>query len=76
MSNKKRKNSTPLHKYIQFTGMAFQMGVTIALFTFLGTWLDEKNPNEYSLFTVICSLFGVFASLYLVIKQVQKINKP
>lgn len=76
MTRKKtNKRKSPLHKYAQFTGMAFQMGTTIALFTMLGVWLDEKKPNKYSAYTIICSLFGVFASLYLVIRQVQRMNK-
>lgn len=76
MNNQKENTKrTQLHKYVQFTGMAFQMGIVITFFTILGIWLDDKNPNEYSLYTVLCSLFGVFASLYLVIRQVQKINK-
>jgi F0F1-type ATP synthase assembly protein I len=51
------------------------MGIVIAAGIYLGVWLDEKYTNTYSLFTVICSLLSVFISLFLVIKQVQKIDK-
>lgn len=71
----KPKKKKQLNKYIQFSGLAIQMGVTIGLFTVFGVWLDKKFPNNYSTFTVIFSLIGVFAALYSVIKQIQQINK-
>lgn len=55
--------------------MAFQMGIVIAVGTLFGKWLDGKYENDYSLFTIIFSLLGVFGSLYLVIKKVISINK-
>ncbi|MGV8945167.1 MAG: AtpZ/AtpI family protein [Lutibacter sp.] len=69
--NKKKQ----LNKYIYFSSMAFQMGIVIAAGTIFGQWLDTKYVNDYSLFTIIFSLLGVFASLYLVIKKVTSINK-
>ncbi len=67
----KPQKKKQLNRYIQLTGVAFQMGITITLFTFLGLWLDTKCVNNYSLFTIIFSLLGVFLSLYAVIKQAQ-----
>lgn len=55
--------------------MVFQMGITIAAGAYFGMWLDKKYPNEFSLYTVIFSLLGVFGSLYMVIKKVININK-
>jgi len=72
--NKPQKKKQ-LNKYIQLTGVAFQMGITIYLGTYVGKWLDEKYVVENSTFTIIFSLLGVFAALYYVIKQVQKLNK-
>lgn len=71
--NKKEKSRFP--KYVVFSGMVFQMGITIALFAFIGVWLDKKFPNEYSVYTIILSLTGVFGSIYTVIKQVLNISK-
>jgi F0F1-type ATP synthase assembly protein I len=72
--NKPKKNK-PLHKYARFSGIAFQMAVTIFIGTFIGVKLDEKYPNENNLFTVIFSLLFVMASLYLVVKQVTNYSK-
>lgn len=65
----------PFRNYIVFSGIAIQMGITIAVFTLLGIWLDQKVINNHSIFTVIFSLLGVFGALYSVIKQVIKFSK-
>jgi len=72
---KKPKKKKQLNRYIQLTGVAFQMGITIYLGAYFGKWLDEKYVVENSIFTIIFSLLGVFAALYYIIKQVQKLNK-
>lgn len=64
-----------VNQYIRFSGMAVQMGVVIGAGTYLGVWLDERFPNEFSGFTVACSLLAVGVSMFLVIKQVQQLNK-
>lgn len=67
------KDSKPkkqLNKYARYSGVGFQMAVTIFIGAFIGVKLDEKYPNENSIFTVVFSLLFIFASLYIVIKQV------
>jgi len=51
------------------------MIVIIVIGTFGGVKLDEIYPNQYSLFTVICSLLAVGISMYLVVKQVTNFSK-
>tara|TARA_Y100000593_G_scaffold94792_2_gene196146 strand:+ start:5553 stop:5738 length:186 start_codon:yes stop_codon:yes gene_type:complete len=51
------------------------MGVIIAVFTYLGKYLDEKFPVYPNLFTIILSLFGIGGSLYMVIREVMRISK-
>jgi F0F1-type ATP synthase assembly protein I len=69
----KEKNKTNV--YLRFSSLGLQMGGIIAFFTWLGTFLDKKQVNETPVWTIILSLFGVTASLYLVIKEVNKIDK-
>lgn len=69
-----KKDDNGLKKWVVFSGIAIQMGIVIAAGAFLGVYLDEKIPNEYSAFTIICSLSGVFLALYWIIKQLQKFN--
>lgn len=70
-----KKDDNGLKKWAIFSGIAIQMGVVIAAGAFLGVYLDKKFPNNYSAFTVIFSLAGVFLAIYWVIKQLQKFNK-
>jgi len=50
------------------------MGVTIYLFVLLGKWLDSKYNNGDKLFIIIATLLGVGISLYVVLKQVNRIK--
>lgn len=70
-----KKPKSPLKNWVVLTGMAFQMGIIIALGVLFGLWLDGKFPNGYKAYTVIFSLLGVFAALYTVFKQVNDLNK-
>ncbi|MDH3381641.1 MAG: AtpZ/AtpI family protein [Flavobacteriaceae bacterium] len=70
-----KQSDKPINKYIYFSSVVFQMAITITIAAFAGQWLDEKFPNNYSLFTVILSLLAVFGTLYLVIKRVILMSK-
>jgi len=48
------------------------MGVTIFLFVKLGKWLDSKYNEGGKAFLVVCTLVGVAASLYVVLRQLKK----
>ena len=50
------------------------MAVIIVLCTYLGTYLDEKFLSISPWGPVLGALFGVFASLYTVIKQVNQMK--
>ncbi len=70
---KKEKNQFP--NYLSLIGIAAQMGITIYLFAFFGKKLDLKYPNEKNYFTVFLTIFGVFISLAIIIKQLNRLNK-
>jgi F0F1-type ATP synthase assembly protein I len=61
--------------YLQYSGIAAQMGLTIAAFAFLGVWLDGKFATD-KIFTAILALLGVLFSLYAVIRQISKQEPP
>lgn len=71
----KKKLTSPINKWLKFSNIGIQMAATIVICVLLGRWLDGKYPNLYPLFTVVLSLFGVFASLYLVYKQVTEMSE-
>ena len=51
------------------------MGLIIGLFTWLGTYLDDKYNNETPYWTIGLSLFGVFTGLIIVIREVIRMQK-
>ncbi|MCU0469308.1 MAG: AtpZ/AtpI family protein [Arcicella sp.] len=65
-----QKNSP--NKYMRYAGAGTQMLVTIAVGVFLGNWLDIKFAMQTPWFTVGCSLFFIFAGMYLFIKSLPK----
>ncbi|APG65965.1 MULTISPECIES: AtpZ/AtpI family protein [Tenacibaculum] len=69
------KKRQPLNKFVRFTGIAFQMGLTIYLGNLLGEYLDQKYPNENDAYTKGVTLLAVFVSMFSVIMQVSKISK-
>ncbi|MFD2551557.1 AtpZ/AtpI family protein [Bizionia sediminis] len=74
MRPKKPKTNKPLNKYIRFTTIALQMGLTIYLGSVLGAWLDEKFNNPNQLYFKIVSLIAVFLAIFSVIIQVIKLT--
>ena len=71
--DKIQKKKNQLDNYIKYSSLAFQMGGTIAFFSWLGLKIDEWQNTQQPFYTVAFSLTGVFLSLYLVIKGL--INK-
>ena len=75
MEEQKKNKNKQLSKYLKFSSLGIQMGVIIAFFTWLGTYLDESQNTDIQWWTLSLSLFGVISSLVLVIREVIKMNK-
>lgn len=69
------KKPKKYNAYARFSSVGIQMGIVIAGFTWLGTYLDEKQHLKTPIWTIVLSLFGVFVSMYLIFKEVNKMNK-
>ena len=69
------KDKKTVSSFARFSSVGIQMGVIIALFAWLGTYLDEKYHNTTKWWTLGLSLFGVAAGLTLVIKEAIKMGK-
>ena len=67
MQKDKQKRKNPLNSYLKYSSLAFQMGGTIGVMTWLGTKTDEWQQTPQPYYTIAFALIGVFASLYLVI---------
>ncbi len=55
---------------MQFAGMAFQMGILLAIGAFLGKKLDHYFALERPYLTILCLLLFFFAALYLTLKDI------
>lgn len=64
------KVDNPLKQFGILSAIGLQMGVIIAVGTFIGIKLDEKYPNERNLFTLIVAFLSVILSIYFVIRRV------
>jgi len=60
------------NKLLRLAGSGLQMGIIIALASFGGDYLDNINNNSKPIYTIIGSLLGVTAGLYLLYRNVIK----
>ena len=74
MSKKKIKKKKQLNRYLALTSIPFQMGATIFLGAYLGEALDKRHVFDKKYFTIAFVLIAVFASLYLLIKQLKNLE--
>jgi 4-amino-4-deoxy-L-arabinose transferase-like glycosyltransferase len=68
----KENNENGWNSYVKYSAMGFQMLATIAVFAYLGYWIDGKREADDSLFTALLALLGTVASLYQVIRSLGK----
>ena len=71
MTQKPQKKKQ-LNNAMKFAGAGLQMGLTIYLFNWFGKWLDVKYKLDY--IETSLTLLAIFASMYLIIKQVLRIS--
>ncbi len=74
---KKNDNSAKnkVNAFAKFSSIGIQMLVFIVGGAYLGKYLDSKLQLETPWMTILFSLIGVFAGLYLVLKEVSNLNK-
>lgn len=61
--------------YAFYSGLGFQLMVTILIFTGIGYYLDEKYLSMKPLFIIIFSLLGIGIGLINLIRQVLRKQK-
>lgn len=63
------------NQFLKYSNLALQMGVTIGLAAWGGNKLDIHYHNKTPVFTIVLSLLGIAAALYLVLKDFIKSQK-
>lgn len=65
----KEASGKGLPPYAKYSGLAFQLIAVILIFYWVGSRLDARAGNEKAVYTALMSLIGVFAGLYLSLKD-------
>ncbi|MBS1533451.1 MAG: AtpZ/AtpI family protein [Bacteroidetes bacterium] len=63
------------NKWLALINIPIQMGIIVFLFSYLGNWLDEKYPNNHTIYVKILTLVGVAISFYNLNRQLKDINQ-
>ncbi|MBN1132440.1 MAG: AtpZ/AtpI family protein [Bacteroidales bacterium] len=58
-----------MKSYARYSGMAFQMIAVILIFFWAGSKLDKRSAFEKPVYTAVFTILGVFAGLYLSLKD-------
>ena len=58
-------------KYLKYTGLAFQLFFTLALFVWLGQYLDKKLDLSNPWFTIVLILVGFFGWVAKLLKDLK-----
>lgn len=67
--NPKKQSNKGIHNFARYSGLAFQMIGIILVTTWGGMKLDKLTGWETPVFTIVLSLLGVFAAIYISIKD-------
>ncbi len=58
-----------MNSFTRYSGLGIQMVLIILVFYWAGSKLDERVANEKPVYTAILALLGVFAALYISLKD-------
>ena len=76
IQKKTKKIENKNNLFLRFSSIGIQMAGIIAFFTWLGTYFDKKFQTTTPWWTLSLSLFGVISSMFLVIREILKLNQP
>jgi hypothetical protein len=62
--------------FFKYGNIAIQMGVIIGISVWGGQKLDERSGNSIPVYTIVLSLLGIIASMYLALKDFIHPKKP
>ena len=68
----KTTNASGMKNYARYSGMAIQLGATIALCAFAGRKLDTWLSFQQPLMTALLAFLGTVTGIYLLVKDLLK----
>ena len=70
-----RKQGKQLRQVAILSGIAFQMAAITGIGAYIGHRIDQNSSREIPLATILGTFIGFGIAMYLVVKQVNKLNK-
>jgi F0F1-type ATP synthase assembly protein I len=67
--NPKKPSNKGIKDYARYSGIAFQMAGIILVATWGGVKIDKLTGWKTPVFTIVLSLLGVFAAMYIIVKE-------
>ena len=64
-----------MKKYLKYSGLGLQMGLTIAILAYLGTYLDKRYHTSQPWFTIVLCLVAIIGSTVKLIVDLNKDGK-
>lgn len=71
-TSKEPSRQEQLKPYLKYSGLAFQMILTLVAAAYAGMWLDEKQGNKNPWWTIVLMVVSMVATIYMVIKSVSQ----
>lgn len=68
----KTSKASGMKNYARYSGMAIQLGATIALCAFVGQKLDTLLSFQQPLMTALLAFLGTVVGIYLLVKDLLK----
>jgi F0F1-type ATP synthase assembly protein I len=65
----KKQSNKGIKDYARYSGIVFQMAGIILVAVFGGIEIDKLTGWKTPVFTIVLSLLGVFAAMYVVVKD-------
>jgi len=75
IQKKTKKIEKKKNLFLRFSSMGIQMAGIIGFFAWLGAYFDKKFQTTTPWWTLSLSLFGVISSMFLVIREILKLNQ-
>ncbi len=61
----------PIHEYVKYVGLGFEILVSILLFSGIGYFLDKRMATDKPWFLLGFSLLGCVVAIYLMIRKIK-----
>lgn len=68
-------SAKPAKNYLRYIGLASQMAGSLLLFAFLGQWLDKYFQLSRPYLTVVCCLFSIAGTFFILFRELTKDDK-